>query len=206
MLSPRRTAQLGLASAVLVLTVGMGVLTMNAIDNYRALNVIPGTSVPDVKFNDLQGRAVELSSLQGKVTVLYFTSLDSTLSSKYMPRVMNWARDWSQSDSPVNILAVHDARDAAHPAGVREIRVQDVVWGQTFPSFVDISGKAARGFEVQERPTFFVIDANGTLRYRGPFDDNVDATQVKCHYVADAVRKLVTPTTYSLATLASEKE
>jgi hypothetical protein len=99
----------------------------------------------------------------------------------------------------VNFAAIHSVPKETSEAMLREIRVQSNVLGQDFPTLLDIGGQAAKSLQITETPTFLVFGPEGVLRYRGPFDDNLNAQLVKQHFVKDAVLSLVSRNNVSVA-------
>jgi len=58
------------------------------------------------------------------------------------------------------------------------------------PFVDDTNGALIRYFRVRQSLTFAVIDREGRLRYRGGFDDSVDAAHVKKSYLRNALRDI----------------
>ncbi len=58
------------------------------------------------------------------------------------------------------------------------------------PFVDDANGALIRYFRVRQSLTFAVIDREGRLRYRGGFDDSVDAAHVKKSYLRSALRDI----------------
>ncbi len=58
------------------------------------------------------------------------------------------------------------------------------------PFVDDATGELIRYFKIRQSLTFAVIDRTGVLRYRGAFDDNVDARRVAKPYLRNALRSL----------------
>jgi len=190
MVSPRRSAQIGLFAAVAFLLAGLTVLFIGSKYRSGQMMLLAGKSVPAVRFSDLAGHSVDLASMEGQVTVLYFTSTRCPISNAYAARVYELAGKFA-AQGDVRFLAVHRVDGLNDEASIREIRAQTAVLGQPFPTLLDPHGEAAQAMDVSGTPTFCVLGTHGKLRYAGPFDDNRDAKRVKIHHVEDVVNLLV---------------
>lgn len=60
--------------------------------------------------------------------------------------------------------------------------------GFAFPYLHDESQQIGKDLGATVTPQFFVLNRDRTLVYRGPWDDNLNPTKVKNHYVEDAVK------------------
>ena len=70
----------------------------------------------------------------------------------------------------------------------------------TFPYVVDETSDVAKTFGATKTPDIFLFDANEKLVYKGAVDDNSEsATDVKKHYLKDAIASLVAGRTIATA-------
>jgi hypothetical protein len=60
-----------------------------------------------------------------------------------------------------------------------------------FPYLYDESQALGKALGATHTPQFFVLDRDRRIAYSGPWDDNINATKVKTHYVEDAVASLL---------------
>lgn len=190
MLSPRRSAQCGLAAACVLFVLCMGVLVLRGSSAPQvAAAPTPGIAAPDFTLPDTDGKPLRLSSLRGSITVLYFGSINCPVSVDYETRLAELAALYAGNDEVrfVGVNSLVPARDLS----LREIAVQNRVAGLTCPQLVDAGRGVADLYGATVTPTFFVIDRQGLIRYRGAFDDNRSLAQVRTHYVADAIRSLL---------------
>jgi peroxiredoxin len=185
MFSPRGVARLGLGAACLISAVCVVILVAGA-------GVARPPSASDFALTDLHGGNVRLSALRGKIVLLYFTSIRCPASNDYSARLADLQRKYA-GDDRVRILAVHceAGSDALSPQDRREISLQTGLSGLDFPQLLDANGQTARSYGVHLLPTFFVIDTDGAISYRGSFDDSRRASRVQMHYVQDAVESLL---------------
>ncbi len=189
MLTPRRTAHFGIAATLIVLISSLSALIAKTIDANQHL-ARPGLSAPHFELDDLQGNPVSLTSLRGKVVVLYFTSVRCPACNDYAPRVIDLAEQYADNTN-VEFVAIDSESLVDSPANLDEMRVQAKILGQTYPTLVDESGRVAKLYDAKRTPSFYVIGPRGVVRYRGAFDDNRRESQVKHTYVADALAALL---------------
>lgn len=189
MLSPRRAAQFGLVATFIVLVSSLSALIARNIDANRSVARLERL-VPDFQLSNLKGHSISLASLHGKVVVLYFNSARCPVCNDYAPRVIALANRYAHNPK-VAFLAIDSDSGDGEMADLDELRVQAKVLGQPFPTLLDPRGVVASLFEAEQTPSFYVIDADGILRYRGAFDNNRHAADVTSHYVGDAVRQLL---------------
>lgn len=189
MFTPRRTAHFGIAATLIVLISSLSALIAKTIDanQHRAR---PGLSAPHFELDDLQGNPVSLTSLRGKVVVLYFTSVRCPACNDYAPRVLDLAEQYADNAN-VEFLAIDSESLVDGSANLDEMRVQAKVLGQTYPTLVDETGRVAHLYGAKQTPSFYVIGPRGVVRYRGAFDDNRRESLVKRTYVADALSEVL---------------
>src|SRR5437773_940733 len=173
MLSPRRTAQLGLASAMLMWVLSMGLLIVRPLMEKPLPFAEPGTTAPDFALRDTEGRSVSLSSLQGQAVVLCFTSARNPNCMQYHDRIEAIARRY-RADARVRFYAVNVDPNA----DALEVRVDAKIVGRSFPTLVDPAGQVAARYSIIDTPQIAIVDPSGLLRYRGPVDDNAVSEQV----------------------------
>lgn len=124
-----------------------------------------GTPAPDLRFTDLAGREVALTSFRGKVVVLNTWATWCAPCLDELPSLDRLHRALARDGLVVVGVSVDEAStDVASFAKQR---------GLSLDVLRDPGGAAvARALHVDSYPTTFVIDAAGRLRerYLGPFD------------------------------------
>ena len=138
--------------------------------------------VDDLSFGDLSGQSYALKDLQPfKATVFLFFSPQCPASQKYAQRFVKLNDDYAPKGVKVfgvnsNLLESRaDVERYAKEAGFNFTVVKD-------------EGTAlADKLGAQITPEAIVIDAQGTARYRGRIDDNIDTEKVTQHYLRDAL-------------------
>jgi peroxiredoxin len=133
-----------------------------------------GSPAPDFTLPDLDGHPVALSSFKGKTIVLEwfnpgcpFVRKSHTVGSlKDMPaRVLGSGVVW---------LAVNSAapgKEGSTPEQNRSVAAQ---FGMKYPVLLDPAGDVGRAYGATNTPNMYVIDAQGTLVYRGAIDNSPD--------------------------------
>lgn len=187
--SPRFCAPVGVLAAFVVLLSSMAILwAVPRLSRPIAVADI-GTQAPDFHLKDTDGRNVSLSTYRGEVVVLCFGSLHSPDTAKYDQRVDRLAREYA-ADSRVQFLALDVPVAGEGSADPVRVRVDARLVGRPFPTLLDDHAAVATRYSAKELPTFIVIDRNGTVAYRGGFDDNTDAAFATRHYLAEALHEV----------------
>lgn len=133
---------------------------------------------------DLEGRQWSLESLRGKIVVLYFWSAECAWCQRTDPHVVAYAARWGEQVVLLPIASVVEEtpdqlRQAAQERGLPLV-------------LRDAAQQVAKAYQVQTTPHFFVIDAEGILRYQGAFDDVTFRQRTPTRsYVDETVRALL---------------
>lgn len=187
----RRTVALsGVTAAIVLLASCLSILVAH---NLRA-PVPPKAQIdlpaPSFALMDLDAVPTRLSQYRGKVVVLAFLDTRCPVSDGYRDRLAALTRHYAGRDDFV-LLSVISTPASEDAVRLRELRVQRQVLGDALPIVIDRGGEVARQYGVSLSPSFCVIDAAGTLRYVGAFDDHRDAARVRQTWCADAVEQLL---------------
>jgi peroxiredoxin len=125
-----------------------------------------GARAPDLSFTPLDGQAMRLADLQGKVTLVNFWATSCSTCVKEMPELV--ATHQKFKDRGYDTLAVAMSYDP--PAYVMQFAQSRQL---PFRVAIDHSGELAKGFgDVQLTPTTFLLDKQGRIvkRYVGAPD------------------------------------
>ena len=183
---PRWQAQFGLAAAIILGIASMATIFARPRFEKPLAFAEPGTVAPEFKLHDADGRALSLFDLRGQAAVLYFTSVHCPDCAAYNARIEKLAKRYA-SDARVKFIAI-DIDPDIEPV---EVRVDAKVVGRSFPTLIDAKGEVASRYSVKNTPQVAVIDPQGTLRYRGPFDDSITESAVTQHSCADTLATLL---------------
>ncbi len=145
--------------------------------------------VKDFKLRDLTKDAetwISLSDYKGrKAVVLIFTSYNCDASLDYENRILKLIRDFAGQD--VAFLGVRSSADD-DAAGMRKYAESK---GFGIPFLEDARNVVAAELDVLVTPTFYVIDKQGVLRYRGAYDESLKEARAQKTYVHDALRAVL---------------
>jgi cytochrome oxidase Cu insertion factor (SCO1/SenC/PrrC family) len=138
--------------------------------------------VKNFTLKDLMGgKEVSLSQFKGKTVVLSFISYHCDTTWRYEKRMGKLIGDYGRKG--VVFLNVNsNANDT--PEGIKKyVEARNL----TIPLLKDTGNRVADYFNTQVTPTFYVLDKEGVLRYRGSYDDNREENSAKKQYVTPAL-------------------
>ncbi|MFO0678571.1 MAG: redoxin family protein [Polyangiaceae bacterium] len=153
-----------------------------------------GRPAPAFTLKDLDGHDVSLASFRGKTVVLEwfnpgcpFVNLAHTKGSlKEMAK--------RTTSSGVVWLAINSGGAGKQGAGVEANRDGKKKFGLDHPVLLDETGAVGHAYGATNTPHMFVVDAEGTLVYRGAIDDTAggepEANEKVVNYVDDALASL----------------
>jgi peroxiredoxin len=145
--------------------------------------------VKDFKLRDLMKDGetwISLSDYKGKkAVVLIFTSYNCDASLDYENRILKLIKDFAGQD--VVFMGVRSSADD-DAAGMRKYAESK---GFGIPFLEDTKNVVAAGLDVLVTPTFYVIDKQGVLRYRGAYDESLKESRAQKTYVHDALRAVL---------------
>ncbi len=147
---------------------------------------VGGDPAPDFTLPDLEGRPVELRSFRDrKAVVLLFLGIECPRSRAAEPRLADLAA--SCGPRGVAFLAINSNWNESP----REIA--EYVRRAAFPIPVlkDEDGLVADLYKIEIQPAAVVIDAAGTIRYRGLIDDHKIEEFVRRRYLKDAIEAVL---------------
>jgi peroxiredoxin len=133
-----------------------------------------GLPAPDFTLPDLDGHAVTLSSFKGKTVVLewfnpgcpFVRNAHTVGSLKGAP-----ARALSQG---VVWLAINSAAPGRQGSDVDMNRKRAVEYAMGYPILLDPDGRVGHAYGATNTPYMYVVNAQGTLIYRGAIDNSPD--------------------------------
>jgi len=136
-----------------------------------------GDSAPGFTLPDTEGAEHSLADGDHPATVVVFTCNHCPYALAWHDRIADTARDYA--DRGVRFLAINSNDPERYPRDSFENmqrRVREEEW--PLPYLHDESQEVARAYDARVTPDVFVLDADGTLRYRGaPDSDYGDPAQ-----------------------------
>ena len=131
-----------------------------------------GTSAPDFKLMNVDGREVELADFAGKPALLVMFMCN------HCPFVVHVADELARLSSEymgrgVAVVGINSNDTATHPADSPERMVAEAEErGYQFPYLFDETQEVAKAYRAACTPDFFLFDQDRKLVYRGQLDDS----------------------------------
>lgn len=122
-----------------------------------------GMTVPDIVGVDMDGQPMQLSALRGKVVVLVFWSFGVTAERTILAVQSQLVE--RHKDKPMVLVGVNGDTNKAHYE--RGLKLHGVTWRSFTDGGNGQSGPIATRWNVRSWPTFFVIDHEGLIQFRG---------------------------------------
>jgi peroxiredoxin len=148
------------------------------------MSVSLGDSAPDFTLPDTAGET--WSPGGAAATVVVFTCNHCPYALAWHDRIADVARDYAGRD--VRVLAINSNDADRYPRDSAEAmrqRVEREDW--PMPYLHDATQEVARAYDAKTTPDLFVLDAAGTLRYRGAPDSDHDDPAQRASWLRDAL-------------------
>lgn len=159
----------------------------------HANDVPVGIKVADITAKTLTGETLQT---QGNVAFV-FLATECPVAQRYAVRLNRLHAEFGEKQ--VHFVAVYPNTNESEA----KIETYIAKAGYAFPIVKDATGQLARHLGATMTPQAVIVDAEGTLRYRGPIDDNRYETRVKHHYLKDALEAVVSGGTVSVREVPS---
>jgi peroxiredoxin len=134
-----------------------------------------GDPAPDFELADLDGNKVKLSSFRGKTVVLEWFNPECPFVKKSHTKGSLVDTALRHMKRGVTWLAINSGGPGKQGHGVDKNREGAKQFGMTHPVLLDETGTVGKAYGAKRTPTMLVIDAKGTLVYRGAIDNSPDA-------------------------------
>jgi peroxiredoxin len=131
-----------------------------------------GTKLPSFRLTDLDGREVSSDDFATAPGLLVAFICPHCPYVKHMRQEFGaFAREFR--DRGLAIVGINSNDTSSHPDdGVAGMKQEAVAAGYTFPYLIDESQAVAKSFRAACTPDLFLFGRDGTLVYRGQFDDS----------------------------------
>ncbi len=144
------------------------------------------TKLANVDFTALTEKTYRLDELLKLGPVAFiFLSAECPVAQRYAMRLKRMHAEYQEKG--LTIVGVY----ANENDSVQDVKAYLAKAEYTFPIVKDTDGSLARHLGATMTPQAHLIDTSGTLRYRGPIDDNRYITRVKHEYLKDALRAVL---------------
>lgn len=140
-------------------------------------------SLPDAMSSGNSPARLSLSSFRGKkAVVLMFITVGCPMTWDYSDRMKALIRDYASRD--VAIIGVHSHPDETSAGIAEKVRAN----GWKIPVWDDRDKQeVAKYFGAVTTPTFFIVDKQGVLRYKGAYEKRGDAGTLYVRPALDAI-------------------
>lgn len=132
------------------------------------------------------GKSHSMSDLADKeIVVVAFTCNSCPYAVDYQDRIVNLASQYTAADSKVAVVAINVNAVPADSFEKMQDRAEEAKFN--FAYLFDESQQIAKDYGAGRTPEFFVLNKERQIVYMGAFDDNTKPSEVKKHYVEDAI-------------------
>ena len=143
-----------------------------------------GTEVPRLNVTTLSGDTYTLDTLTRKGPIVaVFLATQCPVAQRYTMRLKRLHTEFTTGDKHTTFIGIYANQEDT----VDDVKAYIQKAEHTFPVVKDTTGHFAEHLGATMTPQAVVIDTNGTLRYRGPIDDNRYENRVKHNYLHDAL-------------------
>lgn len=134
----------------------------------RATERSVGPAAPPLTLPDDEGSTIQLGQFRGQVVVVDFWSSTCTSCVNGLTALQRRAHQWAEEGLPVQVLSVNTMEQNAEGAlsfkeHERLIDRFRSVYGLDCTMLIDVGGKAAGAWGVEELPATFIVDPDGRL-------------------------------------------
>lgn len=139
--------------------------------------------------NAVDGETVAMTPDAGGPKVVIFTCNLCPYASAFESRMIEIANRFGHRG--IRFYAVNPNDDARYPGeSLSAMKARAVENGYPFPYLKDGDSSVARAYGARVTPHVFVIDGDGTLRYRGYIDDSAKPAERKTTGLTDALNAM----------------
>jgi peroxiredoxin len=139
--------------------------------------------------NAVDNATVAMKPDDGKLKVVVFTCNSCPFAKAFEPRLIDIANQWGHKG--VTFYAVDPNDDAQYPdETLANMKKRADAMEYPFPYLKDADSSIARAYGARVTPHVFVIDGDGTVRYRGNVDDSAKPAERKTTGLTDALGAL----------------
>jgi peroxiredoxin len=180
----------GLAFVLALTSAAVFAADVPAAQNSKPLGV--GDPAPEWK--DLMGVDDQKHSLgelkEAKAVVVVFTCNHCLVAQAYEDRIIELAADYKDKGVEVVAININNIKEDKLPAMKERAEEKDF----KFDYLYDPSQEIGRAFGATVTPHAFLLDGEKNLVYVGAIDDQMNAEEVKEHYLRDAIAAVLAGT------------
>jgi peroxiredoxin len=139
--------------------------------------------------NATDGKTVAMNPEDGKIKVVVFTCNSCPFSKAFELRLIDLANRFNNKG--VTFYAVNPNDDAQYPAeSLANMKARADEKDYPFPYLKDGDSSIARAYGARVTPHVFVVDGDGSIRYRGYVDDSAKPAERKTTGLLDALNAM----------------
>jgi len=165
-----------------------------------------GKKAPDFTLKDIEGNTHSLKDFRGQVVVLHYHQIACPWEANYQPYFNKLAKQYRDAGTPVQFLAINSNKGESvsllkkYQAG--ELSARETAGEHppvAYPMLKDPGNKVADKYAAKTTPHMYVIDEEGTLRYRGGVEESPaapsEATKSDKQYLKPVLEALINDST-----------
>ncbi len=133
-----------------------------------------GKPAPDFTLNDLDGNQVKLSSFKGKTVVIEWFNPECPFVKNAHTRASLVDTAKRAQKKGIVWLSINSGAVGKQGHGVEKNKAGVKAFAMENPVLLDESGAVGKAYGATNTPHLFVIDAKGTVVYRGAIDNSPD--------------------------------
>jgi peroxiredoxin len=151
-----------------------GAVSSAPVQSSSALRADVGKPAPDFTLPDTEGHPVHLADFKGKIVVLEWFNPHCPFVNK--AHTKGSLKDAAKRHSAEGVvwLGINSGAPGKEGAGADASRDGKQRFGLEHPVLVDESGDVGHAYGATNTPGLYVIDASGSLVYRGAVDNSPD--------------------------------
>ncbi|MFO0942676.1 MAG: redoxin domain-containing protein [Pirellulales bacterium] len=156
---------------VWLVAVQMLVLTVNQLASAFAQEQGKLETRPDRQrqVEMIDGQAIDLRSTKFKGTIVVFISTDCPIANSYQPLLEQFRGEWSQRE--LQMVMIHGNPEVNIDHAKQHAKEYGIHWSVA----IDPQQRIAKSLQAKNIPEAFVLDASGSVVYRGRIDDQYSA-------------------------------
>lgn len=167
---------------------------------------VVGQPAPDFSTTDIDGKAVKLSDLKGKIVVLEWNNPECPFVLKHYDTKNMQKLQADATAKDVVWLSINSSAEGQQ-GNIDSVKAKEYVTkAEAKPShyILDPKGEIGNLYQAKTTPHMFVIGKDGVLAYAGAIDDNPtprhEAVETAKNYVAAAIDALIAGKPVEVAT------
>jgi peroxiredoxin len=150
------------------------------------MSIAIGGAAPSFELMDTEGRRWSADGAGAPATVIVFTCNHCPYALAWHERIADVARDYAERG--VRTLAINSNDASRYPRDSLDAmrsRVRSEDW--PMPYLHDAEQTVARAYDAKTTPDVFILDARGSLRYRGAPDGDYDDPAQQAQWMRSAL-------------------